>query len=193
MGRRTRARFARVWATERPGRSPGFQEFALAVSDIGLLLLFFALGVAMLVAEIFIPSHGVLTLAGLAFITAGVVKTFSYGGKEAGTLAVLACLIVLPTFAGLAVKYWQRTPIGRRIAPPNRVATVADSGVPVQELRGLVGAEGRSVSALRPVGICDFGGRRMSCVAEAGLIDSGVPVVAVGISGANLTVAPKIV
>lgn len=157
----------------------------------GILVLFFAVGVVILVAEIFIPSHGILSVVGLGFLIAAVVKTFSYGGREAGIIAVLACLVFVPAFALIAVKYWHRTPIGRRIAPPNPTLTADDTSVPVEELSRLVGRTGRSETPLRPVGICEFSGKRVSCVTEFGMIEAGATVEAVGISGANLAVQEK--
>ena len=155
------------------------------MSDPAILILLYVVGLLMLVAEIFIPSHGILTVAGVGFLVAAIVQTFSYAGREAGIVAIFACLVFLPTFAGLAIKYWHRTPIGRRIAPPNPVA-VADASA--AELRALIGTEGRSATPLRPVGICVFSGRRISCVADFGIIDADVAVKAVSVRNGNLAV-----
>lgn len=156
--------------------------------ELGVLILLYAIGMVLLLAEIFIPSHGVLTVAGLGFLFAGVVKTFAVGGRGAGVTAVALCLVLLPTFAYLSIKYWPKTPIGRRIAPPNRVATDEDAGIPIEELRAIVGSEGTSISPLRPVGICEFDGKRFSCVAEFGIVDSGLRVVCTGVRNGNLAV-----
>jgi len=158
------------------------------MSEVGLLILIYAVGVAALVAEIFIPSHGVLTVTAVAFLVWAVVKTFMYGGQTAGTIAVLACLVLLPTFVFVSITYWPRTPMGRRIAPPNPVVTASDTSVPAVELMLLVGRTGRTISTLRPVGLCDFDGRRISCVAEFGMLDAGVSVVGTRVMGANLGV-----
>ena len=161
------------------------------MSDVAILVLLYAAGVLLLVAEIFIPSHGVLSVAGVGFLVAAVIKTFSYGGREAGTVAVFACVVFVPAFAFVAIKYWHRTPIGRRISPPNPVLTADDTSVPVEEMSRLIGQTGHSLSPLRPVGICEFGGRRISCVAEFGMIDKGVTVEGVRILGSNLAVQEK--
>ena len=161
------------------------------MSDVSILIVLYAVGVLFLVGEIFIPSHGILTLAGLGFLIAAVVKTFNYGGREVGTVAVFACLIFLPAFAFLAIKYWPKTGIGRRIAPPNPTLTSADTSVPVEELQRHIGQLGRTVSPLRPVGICEFNGRRISCVAEFGMVEAGMDVEGIGIKGGNLSVVEK--
>lgn len=159
--------------------------------DITLLILLYAVGLVMLLAEIFIPSHGVLTVAGLGFLFAAVAKTFSYAGREAGIVAIFACLVFLPVFAYLSVKYWPHTPIGRRIAPPNPVLDEEDPSTPAIKLGKLVGETGRAVSPLRPSGICVFNGRRITCVAEHGIIEADCEVEAIGIRNGNLAVRAK--
>lgn len=161
------------------------------MSDVAILVVLYALGMLLLVAEIFIPSHGILSLVGIGFLVAAVVKTFDVGGREAGVIAVFACLVIVPTFAFVAIKYWHRTPIGKRIAPPNPVMTAADAGVPVEELGHLVGRTGRTISPLRPVGVCEFDGRRVSCVTEFGMVEADVTVESTGIKGGNLVVVEK--
>jgi len=156
-----------------------------------ILALIFTAGILVLVAEIFIPSHGILSLVGLALLATGVVRTFMEYGRGTGVVAVLACMIVVPAVAFVAIKYWHRTPIGKMISPPNPILTSADIGVPVEELERLVGQTGKALSALRPAGICDFNGKRVSCITEFGLIDAGVAVEAVRISGSNLAVVEK--
>ena len=119
---------------------------------------------------------------------AGAPDESLVGGRDAGLVAVVACLVFLPTFAYASIRIWPHTPLGKLIAPPNRVLTAADVGVPVEELSRLIGQTGRAVTQLRPVGICEFSGRRVSCIAEFGVVDAGAAVVASGLSGAALTV-----
>ena len=78
--------------------------------------------------------------------------------------------------------------INQRIAPPNPQLTVEDTSIPVEELQSFIGQTGVSKTPLRPVGICEFNGKRVSCVAEFGMIDSGTTVEGLRRKGANLTV-----
>jgi len=158
------------------------------VSDLGILIILFAAGILMLVAEIFIPSHGVLSVVGIGFLIAGVVQTFQYAGRTAGLISIFANMVFVPAFAFLAIKYWPKTPIGKRIAPPNPIFTEHDTSVPVAELSRLVGRRGRTVTPLRPVGIGMFDGHRVSCVAEFGMIEAGKAIQATRVSGSSVAV-----
>lgn len=160
------------------------------MSPVSVILLLYAAGMLFLVAELFLPSHGVLTVAGLGFLGTAVYQTFANYGEQAGLLSILACMVLLPTMAYVAVKYWRQTPIGRRIVPPNPVLTNADAGAPVAALHALIGKTGVTTTPLRPVGICEFDGKRISCVAQFGTVESGVPVVGVKLQSGNLAVRP---
>lgn len=161
------------------------------MSEIAIIALLFGAGALVLIAELFIPSHGVLTFVGVALLVAGVVQTFRYGGEKAGAISVLACLVVLPVFAVVAIKVWPRTWVGRRIAPPNPVLTPRDTSVPVEEISRYIGQTGRALTTLRPVGICEFNGRRVSCVAEFGMLDAGVTVEGLRVVSGQLAVQEK--
>lgn len=159
--------------------------------EAAILIILYGAGLLFLIAEIFLPSHAMLTVVGVGFLIAAIVRTFQVAGEGAGLLGILGCLVVLPAFAYAAVKVWPRTPVGKRIAPPNPVLTGEHAGIPVEELSRFIGQAGRALTTLRPVGICDFNGRRVSCVSEFGMIDPQTPVRAVRVLGANVAVVAE--
>ncbi len=157
------------------------------MDTIPLALLLYALGIVLLVIEIFIPSHGVLTIAGLGFLIAGIVMTFRVS-DTAGYVAVLLAVVLIPTGIVLTVKYWYVLPVGRRMAPPNPTLTEKDYDFHTDETEALVGKTGRAMTTLRPVGSCVFENRRVQCVAEYGVIEKGVKVEGVQVRGRDLVV-----
>lgn len=156
-----------------------------------VILLLFAAGILVLVAELFLPSHGVLSVVGIGLLIAGIVQTYRYAGEQAAALATLGCLIGLPLFALVAIRIWPKTWIGKRIAPPNPVFTARDTSVPVDEFSRYIGETGESLTPLRPIGVCEFQGRRIPCIAEFGMIDAGTKVEGVRLAGGNLAVRPR--
>ncbi len=156
-------------------------------STIAISLLF-TVGLLLLVADIFLPSHGILTAASVAALMYAVYLTFQIS-NSAGFVSIVSLLLVVPTILVVAVKHWHRTPIGRRISPPNPTLTEQDR-LPVVNLKELVGATGRSSTTLRPVGICVFNGQRIECTAESGMISANVLVEAVKIVDRTVVVRP---
>lgn len=158
------------------------------LDGVSLVVVLFAAGLLVLVLEIFVPSHGILTVVGLGIIGYAIVETFKIS-ETAGWISLGTCLVGLPALGMLGLKVWYRTPLGRRIAPPNPVLTEADLGVESQALNSLVGSVGRATSALRPVGFCEIGGQRRPCLAEGGLIENGAMVRVIDVRGGTLVVA----
>ena len=153
------------------------------------LAILYSVGILLLVAEIFLPSHALLSVAGGGFLAWAVYRTFQLS-EAGGYVSLVLLAILLPTMAILAVRHWHRTPIGRRISPPNPVLTAEDAGARPDLLEPFIGQVGVTLTPLRPVGECRFGSQKIECVAESGMIDRGVTIQAIGIVNTSLAVRP---
>lgn len=160
------------------------------MGTIAIIIILYLAGVLVLVTEIFLPSHGILTLVGVGLLAGGAYQTFQFG-EVAGVASLIGVFVFLIAFAATAVKFWPNTWVGRRMAPPNPVMTSEDTGNIDALLEPLLGSEGVALTTLRPVGTCEFDGRRLPCVAEYGMIERGTSVTAVRIHGRGFAVAPK--
>lgn len=149
----------------------------------------YAVGIVLLVGDLFLPSHGVMTLASFAVLGYGLYATFHTLGNEAGLTASAVLLVSIPMVLRFAVKHWHRTWVGRKISPPNPVLSEADR-LPLEQLQELVGATGRSITPLRPVGMCVFGDQRVESVSEQGMIAAGAEVECIRLSDRTLVVRP---
>ena len=134
-----------------------------------LVILLLLAGVALMVAETFLPTQGLLGVVGAVAMLAAVVVCFRVDSRVG--FALLAALVVAAPFAGILwVKIWPKTPVGRRmILSP--VAREAAAAPPVS-----VGQTGTTVSELRPMGTCEFGAERLEARAERGTIPAGARV-----------------
>jgi len=154
---------------------------------LGICFLYL-LGCALLIIELFLPAHGLLGILGVGVL--GFALYQSYCRSELVGLISLAVLaVLLPTGLVVAVKHWHRTPVGRRISPPNPQLTSQDR-MPVDDLKPLIGSVGRTLTLLRPVGTCLFDGRRVECTAEYGMIERNVEVEAVRLVDRTVSVRP---
>jgi membrane-bound serine protease (ClpP class) len=150
---------------------------------IGVL---YGVGLLLLLADFFLPSHGILTLASFAMLGVAVYRTFQLD-QTAGLVSVGILMVLIPAMLVTAVRYWHRTWVGRKISPPNPVLTEADR-LPVEHLGAFIGRTGRSLTPLRPVGMCSFGDQRIECVAEVNLIEAGMEVEGVRLADRTLVV-----
>jgi membrane-bound serine protease (ClpP class) len=132
-----------------------------------------ALGFVLLVAELFLPTGGVLFVLAVAALVVGVGMTY-YSDPAAFAFTLIAVVVGAPVFLGVAFYYWPKTPMGKRffLAGPDEFATLASTPVN-QELDMLRGHYGKTLSDLRPAGITDFNGRRVDTIAEGIMIEAG--------------------
>ncbi|HSW46704.1 MAG TPA: NfeD family protein [Phycisphaerae bacterium] len=158
------------------------------MSEWTTIAVLYLLGMILLIAELFLPAHGLLGLVGLGMLGFGIYETYIHN-ETAGLVGLGAVAVLLPLGLVISVKVWHRTPLGRRISPPNPVLTEKDR-MPVEELRQLIGKHGRAVTLLRPVGMCLFDGRRLECTSEQGVIQSGVEVKVIRLIDRTLSVRP---
>ncbi len=144
---------------------------------------------ALIVAEVFVPSGGLLGICALACLVGGGATFFHYSAV-AGWAGILVAIVMVPSLLVAAYRLLPKTRFGRRVilAPPVRERGDAISDT--AELIKLLGQAGEVVTPLRPVGMCTFAGRRVECVAESGYVHKGTVVKVIRVEGTQLTVRP---
>lgn len=141
----------------------------------------------LIVTEVFVPSGGLISIAALACV-AGALAIFFNHGKQAGLIGVGTAAIMIPTVIIIAYKIFPKTKFGKSVIliPPDR--TAGDAIADTRQLKELLGSTGIVTTDLRPVGTCEFDGKRIECVAESGFIDKGKKITVIKFESTQLTV-----
>jgi membrane-bound serine protease (ClpP class) len=145
-------------------------------------------GFLMLAAEVFVPGM-VLGLLGGVCLAGAITVAFLYYNVVTGSIVfATVCLLTFTGFvAWLAV--FPRTAIGRRIMlQKSLIKGVGERATPSE----LMGAQGRSLTPLRPAGTASIEGRRVDVVAESDFIGRDEPVVVVREEGLRVVVRKKV-
>ena len=105
-----------------------------------------------------------------------------------GWIGVAIAIVVIPVTLYVCYKALPKTGVGKRLilGRPDRARGDAIPDTP--ELAGMVNHVGNVVTPLRPVGTCDFDGKRLECVSETGYIEAGKRVEVISVEGTQLTV-----
>jgi membrane-bound serine protease (ClpP class) len=142
---------------------------------------------ALIVAEVFVPSGGVISICSLACLIGGIVIFFRHSAT-AGWAGIIIAVVMIPSVLIAAYKVFPKTGFGKSVTltPPQREQ--GDAIPDTEELKEMLGAEGVVLTPLRPVGMCDFSGRRVECVAEGGYVDKDKKVKIIHVEGTQLTV-----
>ncbi|MEM8781807.1 MAG: NfeD family protein [Planctomycetota bacterium] len=153
----------------------------------GVILLASAL--AMLIAEMIVPSGGLISLAAAVTTVAGLICLFLQD-TTLGWITTVAVLIATPFIGGFMLKIWPHTPVGRWLilASERGEEGAATPRTTPTETPIKVGDTGRAKTQMRPVGTCVIGGRRIECLAESGMIDAGSSVRVVDVDGNEIRV-----
>jgi membrane-bound ClpP family serine protease len=138
------------------------------MTPLALAILFFAGGIVLLLAEVFLPSHGVLGIVGAVGLMAGVGTCF-WINQYLGLSTAIVLVILTPFATALWVKAWPHTFAGKRLILGPTASAAAHSPMPVLK----VGQVGVVISELRPGGVCEFGPNRVEARCEHGTISPG--------------------
>lgn len=152
----------------------------------------FLLGLVVLVAEVFVPSGGVLGFVSLSAFLASIWIAFSTFGVGVGAATLGLAIVLVPVALGFAFRIFPDTPLGRRVLPPppEPEDVVPDIGRR-RRARDLVGARGRAESELLPWGRVVVRGESLEAMSDGGPIDVGTEIDVVGVQGAALVVRPR--
>ena len=145
-------------------------------------------GFLMLAAEVFVPGL-VLGLLGGMCLSGAIAVAFVYYDVVTGSLVFAGvCVLTIGGFIAWLAAF-PHTAIGRKImlhkTHPSGVGERASPSA-------LLGAQGRSLTPLRPAGSASIGGRKVDVVAEVDFIARDEPIVVVRQEGLRIVVRKKV-
>ena len=142
---------------------------------------------ALIVAEGFVPSGGIISVLAAACLVVGIGIFFRYG-KTAGVIGIVAAAVLIPVVIIFSYRMFPKTKFGKSVTlePPER--ELGDAIPDVEDLRELLGKTGTVLTPLRPVGMVEFDGKRLECVAEGGYVEKDEKVKVIKVESTQLTV-----
>lgn len=158
-------------------------------------LLCFGIAVIIFVAEVFIPSGGLLGLLAAISTVAGIVLMF-LTDQTMGAVSMFVVLALLPILIMVMLRWAPETPIAKMLTLSTEqrsgYAPSADPSNPGGATKPrLVGKTGKALHDLRPVGTCLIDGERYECLAVRGVIEADTPIKVVSEDGMDIKVMPE--
>jgi membrane-bound serine protease (ClpP class) len=129
------------------------------------LIILLVAAIIVFVAEVFVPSAGILSVVGGVLLLGAIGVAFGIN-KWAGVGMTAAVVAATPFAFAVGVSVWSKTPIGRQM-------TLTATSGEATKINVLIGETAVAVTDLRPMGECETTGAaptRVECQAEMGQI-----------------------
>ncbi len=142
------------------------------------------LGIIVIVAEIFIPSLGLLTLIALGLFAYSLYLVFTTISVTVGYALTGLDLMLVPVMVYMGIKLLARSNLSlkQELSKEDGVASQADT------LKTYMNMQGTAVTNLRPAGMAMIETVRLDVVTDGEFIDKGTNVVVVQVTGNQIIV-----
>ena len=146
-----------------------------------------AAGIVFALAELLIPSHGLLTVAAVGSFVAAIVIAFFIGETE-GFVTLLAAVLLAPFVLYAAIRVWPHTPVAKRLILKEGAGFGKAGDLSRLDPAAYVGRVGVAKTMLRPAGKVVVDRRTLDCLTEGDFIQPGRKVRIIAVQGAKVIV-----
>ncbi len=152
-------------------------------ADLVIPLVLQVIGVGVLVAEVILPSGGLLTILTVGIFGYSLYLVFTVS-VFAGMIFVMADIIILPTVLIVGFKFMAHS----RITLRTELSRSAGYATYDEKLTGLAGKEGTAVTDLRPAGTAMIENKRVDVVTRGDYIEKGADIRVSTVEGGRVVV-----
>jgi len=144
-------------------------------------------GVGVVIAEIILPSGGILSIVALCVFGYSLFVVFSEITTAVGFVFVAADLILIPVLVIIGLKLLARSPVTLR------KTLSREEGVSSQpsELDSYIDMQGTAVTDLRPAGKAVINGKRVDVVTRGEYYEKDAAIIVVAVTGNQIIVRKK--
>ncbi|MBW1940794.1 MAG: serine protease [Deltaproteobacteria bacterium] len=156
-------------------------------SNLNLPILLQFVGVIVIIAEIILPSGGLLSLLALGIFGYSLYIVFTGISTAAGIVFVTADIILIPVLVITGLKLIARLPVTLRKELSRAEGVVSQS----EELEKFMGLEGTALTDLHPSGIAEINGKRVDVVSRGEYLEKNSKIVVYSVRGNQIIVREK--
>jgi membrane-bound serine protease (ClpP class) len=142
------------------------------------------IGVLVVIAEIILPSGGILSILATGLFGYSLYLVFTYISSSAGLAFIMADLILIPFLVYFGIKFLAKSPVTLRARLAKKDGVTSQS--PEQE--NFLGSQGRAITDLRPSGVALIDEERVDVVTRGEYIEKHTKVVVIAVSGNRIIV-----
>ena len=153
-----------------------------------LLIILQLVGVVVIVAEIILPSGGILSVVALSVFTYSLYIAFSDISKTVGFAFVAGDIVLIPVLVIVGLKLLARSPVTLRKTLSRKEGVSSQS----PELDRYLDMQGTAVTNLRPAGMAIIDGKRVDVVTRGEYIEKDSVITVTAVTGNQIIVREKV-
>jgi len=142
------------------------------------------IGILVVIAEIFIPSLGLLAVMAIGIFCYSLYLVFTTISSTAGTVFTGLDLLLVPVLVIFGMKILAKSPLALRRELSKKDGVVSQK----QGLEAYLHMKGKSVTDLRPAGMAEINSQRIDVVTDGEYIDADTAIVVTGVTGNQIIV-----
>ena len=144
-------------------------------------------GTLVIIAEIIIPSGGILSVLAVAVFGYSLYMVFAHISVSAGVAFIIADLILVPILIYIGIKFLAKSPVTLRTRLSRKDGVTSQS----EEMNTYMGSQGRAVTDLRPSGVAVINDTRLDVVTRGEYIEKQTEVIVIAVRGNQIIVKEK--
>ena len=154
------------------------------IAELAFPIIMQLAGIVVLLAEVILPSGGVLTIVAVGLFGYSLYIVFTSISMGVGMAFVVADILILPVvlIAGLKLLAYSPVTLRKSLKKTDGVSSQSE------KLGGYMGKSGRTLNHLRPSGTALIDGRRVDVVSRGEFIEKDKSVVVVAVEGNRVVV-----
>lgn len=145
------------------------------------------LGVLVIIAEIILPSGGILSILATGLFGYSLYIVFTQISSSAGMAFIIADLILIPILVYFGLKFLAKSPVTLRKKLSKEDGVTSQS--PDQD--AYLGRQGVTISDLRPSGVAIVDDERLDVVTRGEYVEKQTEIVVISVSGNQIIVKEK--
>lgn len=144
-------------------------------------------GIAVLVAEVVLPSGGLLTVVAAGCLGYSLYIVFADISVFSGMIFVMADIVILPVVLLAGLKLLARSPFALKSVLSSKSGYSSYD----EKTSEYVGKQGTAATNLRPAGTAIINGKRVDVVTRGDYIEKGAEIKVTAVEGARVVVRKK--
>jgi membrane-bound serine protease (ClpP class) len=156
-------------------------------SAIHFPILLQLIGILVIIAEIILPSGGILSILATGLFGYSLYLVFTHISTSAGMAFVIADIILIPILVYFGIKFLAKSPVTLRTKLSKEDGVTSQS----PDHNDYLGSQGVAVTDLRPSGVATIEDERLDVVTQGEYIEKQTQIIVIAVRGNQIVVKQK--